>query len=127
MAILTIAPAPRSTTVIHTGSVTVPANANTATVSFLMPVDAERASTSQHLDYSIDISTNGGTTWKPYLNAGWNGGTGAIAKNSTVVNPPPGSALGGDFFAAFVGASVRVSAKLTEPMTLGLTASSTRL
>src|SRR5690349_19488882 len=124
MATFTINPAPRSSGTIFvpaTGGVTVPANAHTATVSYVMPVDAERADTNARLDFSIDLSTNGGVTWKPHLNAGWVGGTGGTNKGSTVLNPPPSATLGGDFFGAYAGADVRIATVLATPMTVGLT------
>jgi hypothetical protein len=129
MAFIVVNPALRSSNALAfpVNGLTVPANANVASVNFTMPVDAERASTSARLDFDIQVSTNAGATWKSYLRAGWAGGTGATDKNSTVLNPPPRATLGGDFFAAFAGHLARVGVKLSEPMTLGGTISSTRI
>lgn len=129
MAHIVVNPALRSTNALRfpPAGLTIPANANTASIVFDMPVDAERASTSARLDYGIDVSTNGGATWKPYLQAGWIGGTGLIGKNSTVVNPPPNATVGGEFFETFAGQLASVSVKLRTPMTLGGTISSTHI
>ncbi len=129
MAFIVVNPALRSSNALRfpPAGLTIPSNANSASIVFVMPVDAERASTSARMDYGIDVSTNGGTTWKPYLQAGWIGGTGGTGKNSTVVNPPPTATLAGDFFAAFAGQKASISVKLSEPMTLGGTISSTKI
>jgi hypothetical protein len=129
MANLVVTPALRSTTALRfpAAGLTIPANANSASIAFTMPVDAERASTAARLDFGIDVSTDGGATWKPYLQASWTGGSGGTGKNSTVLNPPPGATVGGDFFAAFAGQKASVSVKLATPMTLGGTISSTRI
>jgi hypothetical protein len=122
MATFTIPAALRSTTamlVAPVGGVVIPANAKTATVTLLMPVDAERALSSQHIDFGVELLISPSTTWKPYLLAGWNGGTGVIGKFSTVVNTPPSATLGGDFFAGYAGQLARLRATLTVPMTLG--------
>lgn len=128
MANIIVNPAVRSTNAIRfpAGGLVIPSNANSASVSFAMPVNAERASTSARMDFGIDVSLDGGVTWKPFMQAGWRGGTGATGKNSTVLNPPPSASVGGDFFAAFAGQRASISVKLTEPMTLGGTISSTR-
>ena len=130
MAQITVAPAPRSTNTLFfpVNGLTIPSNANSATIAFTMPIDAQRANSSQHLDYGIEVQdASPSTNWKAYLQAGWNGGTGIVAKNSTVLNPPPSATVGGDFFGAFTGRRARVSVKLAEPMTLGGTLSSTRI
>lgn len=129
MANIVVSPALRSSNALRfpAGGLTIPSNANSASIVFTMPVDAERASTSARMDFGIDVSTNGGTTWKPYLQAGWIGGTGFIAKNSTILNTPPSATLGGDFFVSFAGQKASVSVKLSEPMTLGGTISSTHI
>lgn len=102
------------------GGVVIPANAHTATVTFAMPIDAERQNPANRMDFSIDLSTNAGGTWKPYLNAGWNGNTGT-GKNSTVIGAVPNAGLGGDFFGAYAGSLVRLTVHLDLPMTLGAT------
>lgn len=129
MANIVVNPALRSTNALRfpAGGLTIPANANSASIQFTMPVDAERASTSARLDFGIDVSTNGGTTWKPYIQGGWQGGSGFFGKNSTVLNPAPGATVAGDFFVAFAGQKASISIKLSEPMTLGGTISSTRI
>lgn len=129
MAFILVNPAVRSTNALRfpPGGLTIPANANSATIQFTMPVDAERASTSARMDFGIDVSTNGGTTWKPYLQAGWTGGSGGHGKNSTVLNPPPGATVAGDFFQSFAGQKASISVKLSESMTLGGTISSTNI
>lgn len=129
MANILVTPALRSTSAIRfpAGGLLIPSNANSAAIQFTMPVDAERASTSARLDFGIDVSTNGGATWKPYLQAGWTGGSGFPGKNSTVLNPPPGATVSGEFFVTFAGQRASISVKLSEPMTLGGTISSTRI
>lgn len=122
MALFTIPAALRSTSavlVFPVAGATIPANAKTATVTLLMPVDAERANSSQHIDFGVEIQISPSTVWEAYLMAGWNGGTGYIGKNSTVVNTPPVATLGGDFFAGYAGQLARLRATLREPMTLG--------
>lgn len=124
MATLTIPAAPRSsgvTVLPPSGGVTIPANARSASVVYTMPNNAQRASTSARLDFSIDISTNAGATWEAYLNAGWVGGSGLTGKGSTVLNPPPGATLAGEFFGAYAGHLVRLTNRLATPMTVGLT------
>lgn len=127
MAFIVVAPAVRSTNALRfpAGGLTIPANANQASIQFTMPIDAERASTSARLDFGIDVSTNGGATWKPYLQAGWVGGSGTTGKNSTVLNPPPAATVASDFFQSFAGHKASISVKLSEPMTLGGTINST--
>lgn len=129
MANLVVNPALRSSNALRfpAGGLLIPANANSASIQFTMPVDAERASTSARLDFGIDVSTNGGTTWKPYMQASWQGGGGVTGKNSTVLNPPPAATVGGGFFGAFAGQRASISIKLSEPMTLGGTISSTQI
>lgn len=122
MAIFTIQPATRSTSVLlvfPVAGATIPTAAKTAEVTLLLPVDAERASTSAHIDFGVELLISPSTTWKPYVLAGWNGGSGLLGKNSTVLNPAPTVTLGGDFFAGYAGQLARLRAKLTEPMTLG--------
>ena len=128
MAFIVIPAAPRSTSLLTfpAAGLTIPAGAQFGQIVFDMPIDAERANSSQHMDFGIQVSTNGGTTYKPYLMAGWNGGTGSIAKNSTVVNPAPTAQVAGDFFQAFAGAKAQVFIKLKEPMTVGGTITSSR-
>jgi len=123
MSSFTIQPALRSTSVrliAPVGGVIIPAGAKTATVSLLMPVDSERANSSQHLDFGVDLLIAPSTNWKlAFVSAGWNGGGGLTGKNSTVVNPPGSVTLGGDFLAAWAGNSARLFATLKEPMTVG--------
>lgn len=123
MATFTVNATPRSSGVylLPSSGVIVPANARSATVEYVMPIDAERASTESRMEFSIDLSSNNGATWKPYLMAGWQGGTGFVAKNSTVLNPPPSATLGGEFFGAYAGQKVRTNTQLYSPMRLGLT------
>lgn len=124
MATFTINPAVRSTTAVlfaPVNGVTIPAGAHTAMVELLMPSDAERASTSAHVDFGVELQISPSTNWKPFLMAGWNGGSGVTGKNSTVLNPPPTATLGGDFFVGYAGQLARLRVKLTEPMTLGAT------
>ena len=109
---------------VPAGGVTIPANAHSATVSYLIPNLSERQSTNPRnaVDFSIDISTNAGTTWKNYLNAGWRSSSNTLpGTKSTVVNPPPTASLGGDFFGAYAGQLVRITTHLSDPMTVGLT------
>lgn len=129
MALIVVNPVPRSTNtlVFPAAGLLIPVNANSATVAFTMPNLSERQNSSQHLDYAIEIQVAPSTAWKAYLMAGWNGGSTLVGKHSTVIAPPPVATLGGEFFAAFAGSRARVSAKLTEPMTLGGTISSTRI
>lgn len=129
MAFIVVNPALRSSNALRfpVNGLTVPSNANQAAIVFTMPVDSERASTSARMDFGIDVSTDGGATWESYLQAGWIGGTGTTGKNSTVLNPPPMATVGGEFFAAFAGQKASISVKLSEPMTLGGTISSTRV
>lgn len=129
MAQIVVNPAVRSSNAIRfpAAGLTIPSNANQASIVFTMPIAAERASTSARLDFGIDVQIAPSTTWKPYLQASWVGGTGLTAKNSTVLNPPPSATVGGDFFAAFAGQKASVSVKLSQPMTLGGTISSTRV
>jgi hypothetical protein len=131
MASITVAPAPRSTATtlfFPIAGVLIPVNANSATVAFDMPLLAERFNSSQHLDYGIEVQdASPSTLWKAYLQAGWNGGSTFTGKNSTVINPPPTATVGGAFFGAYAGRRARVAVKLTEPMTLGGTISSTRI
>jgi len=128
MASITVNPAPRSSNALAfpVNGLTIPDNAQYGSVAFTMPNAAERASTSQHLDYGIEVQVAPSTVWEAYLQAGWDGGTGQTGKNSTVVNPPPVATVSGDFFQAFGGQKVRVAVKLREPMTLGGTITSSR-
>lgn len=123
MSSFTIQPVLHSTTVrlvAPVNGVIIPAGAKTATVSLLMPIDAERASTGQHIDFGVDLLISPSTSWKlAFVAAGWNGGSGVTAKNSTVLNPPGAITLGGDFLAAWAGNSARLFATLKDPMTLG--------
>jgi hypothetical protein len=62
MAFITVAPAVRSTTAVLSfpaAGVTIPANAQFGSVVFTMPVDAERASTSAQMDFSIEVQPVG--------------------------------------------------------------------
>lgn len=129
MAQIVVDPAPRSTNTLFfpVNGLLIPANVNSATVAFDMPNLSERLNSSQHMDYAIQIQFAGSTVWKDHLNAGWDGGSTDTGKNSTVINPAPAATLGGDFFGAYAGNRARVKAKLTEPMTLGGTISSTRI
>ncbi len=128
MADITVNPAPRSTNalVFPANGLVIPANADRATVAFDMPILAERLNSSQHMDFGIEVQdASPSTLWKPYVQAGWNGGSTDTGKNSTVINPPPQLTVSGDFFASFAGRRARVAVKLSEPMTLGGTISST--
>jgi hypothetical protein len=129
MAQIVVAPALRSTNAtlrFPANGLTIPANAQFGSVVFDMPVASERASTGAHMDFSIDVQVAPSTVWKPYLQARWNGGTGQTGKHSTVLNPPPSASVGGDFFQAFAGEKASISIKLTQPMTLGGTITSSR-
>jgi hypothetical protein len=122
MAEFTIAAALRSTNTLFApvGGVTVPANAAGATVALNMPVDAERASTSLHVDFGVEILLSPSTVWKPYMLIGWNGG-GGVYKNSTVANTPPVATISGDFFQSFGGRQARLRVRANEPISIGAT------
>jgi hypothetical protein len=128
MAFIVVPAAVRSTNALAfpVNGLVIPANANSAMVQFDMPNQTERTNSSQHMDFGIEVQIAPSTSWKPYIQAGWNGST-QLGKNSTVVNPAPFIQVGGGFFAAFAGERARVSVKLKEPMTLGGTISSTRV
>lgn len=124
MATFTIPAALRSTTatlVFPVAGAVIPAGAKTATVTLLMPIDADRANSSQIVDFAVELQISPSTGWKPYVTAGWKGGGLQTGKFSTIVNPAPSVTLGGDFFAGYAGQLARLRATITEPMTLGAT------
>ena len=92
MATITIPNQVRQGTVISP-SVSWPANLTTASIQFTMPVQADRDNSANTMEIRLEVSTDGGTNWKPYLMAGWRGGSGIV--RGGVTNPPPFVALSG--------------------------------
>lgn len=129
MALIVVAAALRSTNALAfpVNGLLIPANVNSAMVAFDMPNLSERLNSSQRMDFGIELQVSGSTSWKAYTQASWSGGSTSTGKNSTVVNPAPTIQISSEFFQAFSGGRARVAVKLTEPMTLGGTISSTRI
>ena len=91
------------------------------TITYSIP-QADRDSTSSFLHQMIEVSTDSGTTWKVYMDGGnWIGGTGAVGKNSTVVNPPPSMTLAGPALSALAGHLTRGHWVIPVAITIGAT------
>lgn len=103
------------------GGAEIPSNASFALVQYSIPQLSDRLDTNARMDFAIEVSTNNGATWKDYLNAGWTGGSTAVGKNSTVVNPPPTAGFGGDFFQAFGGQRIQIKTFTATAMRIGMT------
>ena len=124
MAQLTIPPAVRggqgSSNVVSPG-LTIPSGMTSITITYSIP-QADRDSSAVSLHQMIEVSTNSGATWKAYMDGGiWKGGTGALSKDGSVLNPPPGMMLAGPALSALAGNLTRGHWEIPVAMTIGAT------
>ena len=124
MAQRTIPPAVRggqgSSNVVSPG-LTIPAGMTSIAITYSIP-QADRNSTAVSLHQMIEVSADSGTTWKVYLDGGiWKGGTGALSKDGSVLNPPPSMMLAGLALSALAGKLTRGHWEIPVAMTIGAT------
>ena len=124
MAQLTIPPAVRGgqgSSNVVSPSLIMPAGGTSITITYSIP-QADRDSTSSFLHQMIEVSTDGGTTWEVYMDGGnWQGGSGALSKDGSVLNPAPSMTLAGPALSALAGQRTRGHWVIPTAITIGAT------